>query len=107
VRLYICPPLGAKNLARLSSRDVQEWVNKLAQTCQCCSQGRDAARPKGRRRCCALGNCCQRRISARTLKDVRDCFRRALNCAMDDELISRNVAKLSKLPTVRKKQPKP
>lgn len=106
VRLYIRPALGGKNLARLSSRDVQEWINKLAQTCQCCTQGRDAARPKGRQRCCALGNCCQRRISARTLKDVRDCFRRALNCAMDDELISRNVVKLAKLPTVRRKKRK-
>jgi hypothetical protein len=33
VRLYIRPVLGSKNLARLSSRDVQAWVNKLAQTC--------------------------------------------------------------------------
>jgi integrase len=106
VRLYIRPALGAKNLARLSSRDVQEWVNKLAQTCQCCTQGRDAARPKRRQRCCAIGNCCQRRLSVRTLKDVRDCFRRALNCAVDDELISRNVVKLAKLPTVRKKKRK-
>ena len=35
---------------------------------------------------------------------VRDCFRRALNCAIDDELISRNVVKLAKLPAVRKKK---
>lgn len=104
VRLYIRPALGAKNLARLSSRDVQEWVNKLAQTCQCCTQGHDTARPEGRRRCCAIGNCCQRRLSARTVKDVRDCFRRALNCAIDDELITRNVVKLAKLPAVRKKR---
>jgi hypothetical protein len=46
----------------------------------------------------AIDNCCHRRLSVRTLKDVRDCFRRALNCAMDDELISRNVVKLAKLP---------
>ena len=37
-------------------------------------------------------------------KDVRDCLRAALNCAVDDELISRNVVKLVKLPAVRKKK---
>ena len=68
------------------------------------AQGRDAARPKPR--CCAIGKCCQRRLSVRTLKDVRDCFRCALNCAMDDELISRNVVKLAKLPAIRKKKRK-
>jgi len=35
-------------------------------------------------------------LSARTLKDVRDCLRAALNCAVDDELISRNVVRLVK-----------
>src|SRR5687768_11178386 len=55
VRLYIRPDLGSKNLARLSSRDVQAWVNKLAKTCQCCTQGRDAARAKEDQRCCAAG----------------------------------------------------
>ena len=104
VRLYIRPTLGAKNLSRLTSRDVQTWVNKLAQTCQCCTQGRDAARSAKARRCCAVGKCCQRRLTARTLKDVRDCLRAALNCAVDDELISRNVVKLAKLPVVRKKK---
>jgi integrase len=43
-------------------------------------------------------------LSARTLKDVRDCLRAALNCAVDDELISRNVVRLVKLPAVRKKK---
>jgi len=79
-------------------------VNKLAQTCQCCVQGRDAARTKEDQRCCAVGRCCHRRLSARTLKDVRDCLRAALNCAVDDELISRNVVRLVKLPAVRKKK---
>jgi integrase len=103
-RLYIRPYLGSKNLARLSSRDVQTWANQLAQICQCCTQGRDAARDEKIRRCCALGKCCRRRLSVRTLRDVRDCLRAALNCAVDDELITRNVVKLVRLPAVRKKK---
>ena len=59
VRLYITPALGGKRLDRLQTRDVQAWLNKLARTCQCCAQGKDAARPEGRRRCCAIGTCCQ------------------------------------------------
>lgn len=58
-RLYITPWLGAKRIDRLSVRDVQTWVNKLAVTCQCCAQGKDTARPQDRRRCCAIGQCCQ------------------------------------------------
>ena len=47
VRVYIAPNLGTKNLARLSSRDVQIWINKVAKVCQCCAQGR--MRPASRK----------------------------------------------------------
>jgi len=104
VRLYILSYLGSMSLARLRSQDAQRWINKVAQTCQCCAQGKDAVRAKKKQRCCALGNCCNDRLSARTLKDVRDCFRSALNCAVNDEIISRNVIKTIKLPAVRKKR---
>ena len=52
-RLYISPALGRKRIDRLQTREVQTWLNKLARTCQCCVQGKDAARPEDRRRCCA------------------------------------------------------
>jgi hypothetical protein len=65
-RLYIVPALGAKNLDRLSVRDVQTWLNQTARTCQCCSQGKDARRPVEKRRCCAAGRCCQDLPSRRT-----------------------------------------
>ncbi len=107
VRLYIAPHLGRKNLARLSSRDVQTWINKVARTCQCCDQGKDACRRPDKQRCCAIGDCCQQHLSKRTLKNIRDCLRAALNCAINgDELISRNAAKSVKLPAIRKKKRK-
>ncbi|GAA5120025.1 site-specific integrase [Haloechinothrix salitolerans] len=102
VRLYIGPGLGKKRLHRLRQRDVQIWINQVARTCQCCAQGKDLARPEGRRRCCAAGECCEDRLSARSLSDIRACLRSALSSAIDDELISKNVAKHVKLPRVRK-----
>ena len=57
VRRYIVPDLGAKRLDRLSVRDVQTWVNKLRIRCQCCAQGKDAARRVPV--CCAVGSCCR------------------------------------------------
>lgn len=106
VRLYIAPGLGAKKLARLSPRDVQTWINKVARKCQCCAQGKDANRAAAKQRCCALGDCCEQRLSARTLRDIRDCLRSALGNAMDNELVDRNVATKIKLPAMRKKKRK-
>lgn len=103
-RLYIAPGLGRKNLARLSSRDVQTWINSVAKTCQCCEQGKDAKRTEEKQRCCAVGTCCAEKLSARSLKNLRDCLRAMLNCAISDELIGRNVADKIKLPAVRKRK---
>ncbi|MQA60530.1 MAG: tyrosine-type recombinase/integrase [Actinophytocola sp.] len=106
VRRHIAPGLGSKNLARLSTRDAQQWINRVARTCQCCAQGKDVARPSDKQRCCALSNCCGQRLSPRTQRDTRACLRRALACAIDDELITRNIAKSIKLPTARRKKGK-
>jgi hypothetical protein len=89
VRVHILPALGAKRLDRLSVRDVQQWINKLAVTCQCCAQGKDRARPEGRRRCCAIGQCCGSVLSVRSVSDVRAALRAALSQAQNEELISR------------------
>ncbi|MGC7102472.1 site-specific integrase [Amycolatopsis lurida] len=102
VRLYINPFLGEKRIDRLLLREAQKWVNKLPTVCQCCAQGKDARRSKGKQRCCALGRCCKQAPSARTIKDIRDCLRSALNHAHREELISRNVVALVTLPTPRK-----
>lgn len=99
-RLYIVPGLGSKRLDRLQSRDVQAWLNQLATVCQCCAQGKDAARPEDRRRCCAIGACCQDYAGRRTVQAAKNTLRAALNHARtSEELVSRNVASLVKLPT--------
>ena len=103
-RLYLVPGLGTKRIDRLQVRDIRTWLNRLRITCQCCAQGKDAARPENRRRCCAIGNCCHQVIADRTIKDVRDTLRAALANAVAEELITRNVAAVVRLPTPRKRQ---
>jgi integrase len=103
-RLYLVPGLGVKRLDRLQVRDVRTWLNRLRTTCQCCAQGKDAARPIGRRRCCAIGTCCHQVLAERTVKDVRDTLRAALANAVAEELLARNVAAVVRLPTPRKRQ---
>jgi len=101
VRLYIVPGLGSKRLDRLTVQDVQAWLNGLQRACQCCAQGRDARREVKLRRCCAVGACCGRVLSTRTIRDVRTVLRSALTHAGREELVSRNVASLVKVPRNR------
>lgn len=65
-------------------------------------QGKDAARPREKQRCCAVGQCCHQRLSDRTIKDIRDTLRAALGAAVAEETISRNVAGMIRLPTSRR-----
>jgi integrase len=106
VRLYIVPGLGGKRLDRLQVRDVQTWINTTAVSCQCCAQGKDARRPAKRQRCCAVGACCSGVPSTTTLGDARKVLRSALSHAQTEELITRNVAALAKLPTSRRRKGK-
>lgn len=101
-RLYIVPGLGAKRVDnRLTVKDVQTWINKVAKTCQCCAQEKDARRPANKRRCCAIGKCCKDLPAPRTLKGIRAVLRSMLTQAQVEELVSRNVAGLVKLPAFR------
>ena len=75
-RLHIIPHLGQKRLDRLQVKDIRQWFNGLSRTCQCCSQGKDMARPEDNRRCCATGHCCQDILSAESRKDARNVLRR-------------------------------
>jgi integrase len=106
VRLYIVPGLGSKSLARLQTRDVQEWINRARRTCQCCAQGKDSRRPEGKRRCCAVGRCCGQVLSARTVRDLKTVLRSALGQAVSEELASRNVAAQVKLTKTRSRKGK-
>jgi len=103
-RLYIEPGLGRKRLDKLTVPEVRTWLNKLAVTCQCCAQGKDAARSPKAQHCCAVGKCCEQRLSRRTVMDVRSVLRAALNNAMNEELIAKNVATSIKLPSPRSRR---
>jgi integrase len=105
VRLYIVPGLGAMRLDKLTVRDVRTWHNRLRQACQCCVQGKDAARPANRRRCCAVGKCCRSAVSERTARDAWTVLRNALNNAIVEELLTRNPAGLVKVAKPRARKP--
>ena len=55
------PYLGNKRLDKLQVKEIRQWLNQLTRTCQCCDQGKDAARPEDKRRCCAVGEMLPRR----------------------------------------------
>ncbi|MER5382416.1 N-terminal phage integrase SAM-like domain-containing protein [Streptomyces sp. NPDC002688] len=68
VRLYIVPLLGSKRLDRLTVQDMRGWLNKLADTCQCCAQGKDAKRPEDGGGAAPWGSAADRRSrSARSM----------------------------------------
>ncbi|MFG1609292.1 tyrosine-type recombinase/integrase [Actinoplanes sp. NPDC049265] len=99
-RLYILPGLGKKKLSPPTS-EVQTWINKVGRTCQCCEQEKDARRPKEKQRCCGIGQCCGERLSSNSLAHLRRTLRTMLSQAEAEDLITRNVARHLKLPTVR------
>jgi integrase len=103
VRVYIIPGIGTKRLDRLQVRDIQTWINKVAQTCQCCAQDKDARRAEMKRRCCAIGRCCHGTPSPRTINDIRGCLRAALSHAIAEDLISKNPAAAIKVPSARRR----
>lgn len=98
VAQYLIPGLGRKKLAKLSAKDVRTWLNELRTVCQCCARGIDAGRdPQAqasrRTRCCALGKCCRRRLSPLTLAYIHSVLKSALEHAVREEEIPRNVAR--------------
>jgi len=97
IRLYLTPGLGTKKLARLSTTDVRTWLDGQRTACQCCARGLDAKRrpdpkhPNQKPRCCAAGNCCGRRLSPRTIQYMHAVLAAALQHAVREERITRNV----------------
>jgi integrase len=102
-RLYIVPDLGKKRLDDLSVRDVQTWLNTLRTRCQCCAQGKDAAREKAR--CCAAGRCCRQVASEWTVHQAWTVLRSVLSSAMREELVTGNVAAFVRVPVPRTRKP--
>jgi integrase len=103
VRLHLVPGLGRKRLAKLNAQDVRLFINRIRSECQCCRNGWDASRAKPV--CCALtnGQCCDSRLSMRMVQFIHAVLRNALECAVREEIIARNVAKLVKVPVPKYK----
>jgi len=105
-RRHIVPGLGPKRLDKLQVRDVQTWLNRTRQTCQCCAQGKDARRNEAKQRCCAIGKCCEEIASPATVSHLRRVLRTILSQAITDGFITRNVAAPVKLPPNRRRRGK-
>ncbi|MER0445313.1 site-specific integrase [Streptomyces sp. Edi4] len=104
-RLYLIPGLGKKKLAKLTAKDVRTWLNRLRTTCQCCTRGLDTARDQPR--CCTVGKCCSKRLSPLTLAYVHSVLKSALEHAVREEEIPRNVARNVRTGTPRPRRFEP
>jgi integrase len=105
VRLYLIPGLGRKKLAKLTAKDVRTWLDQLRTTCQCCARGLDCARDQPQ--CCAAGTCCHKRLSPLTLAYVHSVLKSALEHAVREEEIPRNVARNVRMGTPRPRRFEP
>ena len=94
VRLHLIPGLGTKRLSKLSAQDVRVFITRIRVQCQCCKHGWDAERSAPQ--CCALksGQCCQSVLSVRMVQSIHAVLRNALQCAVREEVLPRNVARL-------------
>lgn len=99
VRVHVVPVLGAKRLKAVQAADVRRLLTRVQHRCRCCAEGIDERRPVKKRRCCALGECCERFPTARTLQQVHAVLRNALANAVREELVLRNVARLVQVPS--------
>ncbi|MGW8506952.1 tyrosine-type recombinase/integrase [Streptomyces sp. CLCI03] len=89
VRLHLIPGLGTKKIARLTAKDIRTFLDRLRTTCQCCTQGLDTERKK----CCVVGECCQKRLSPSTVTYVHSVLKSALEHALREDELPRNVAR--------------
>ncbi|MEU8523773.1 tyrosine-type recombinase/integrase [Streptomyces sp. NPDC048577] len=95
VRLHLIPGLGTKKVARLTAKDVRTFLDRLRTACQCCAQGLDTEW----KRCCAIGECCQKRLSPLTVTYVHSVLKSALEHAVREDELPRNVARNVKTTT--------
>ncbi|MFD9734262.1 tyrosine-type recombinase/integrase [Umezawaea sp. NPDC059074] len=108
-RLYIIPGIGKKKLKELTAQHIRSWLNTVSKTCQCCAQDKDvkwAEKPGREARCCARKpkECCKSVPASASIRYLLRLLRAALQDAMEEDLLSRNVATLVKLPGTGKRQ---
>ncbi|WP_301128867.1 site-specific integrase [Streptomyces cacaoi] len=97
VRVHLVPGLGRKKIRTLRAAEVRTWLTRVASECQCCKHEWDKARRDPQ--CCAAGQCCQTVLSRRMVQSIHAVLRNALQNAVREELIVRNVATLVQIPT--------
>lgn len=96
-RVHLVPGLGRKKIRTLRAAEVRTWLARVASECQCCKHGWDKERREPE--CCAAGECCQTLLSRRMVQSIHAVLRNALQNAVREELIVRNVAQLVQVPT--------
>lgn len=92
-RVHLIPEVGKKKLHKLTGADVRLFMKRLRNMCLCCKHGYDERRGD-KAKCCAIGRCCERRPSDRLVEQVHAVLRNALQAAVREEVLQRNVAKL-------------
>ncbi|MFF9193483.1 tyrosine-type recombinase/integrase [Streptomyces rochei] len=105
VNRYLIPGLGKKKLTKLTAKDIRTWLNQLRTTCQCCTRRIDARRDQPR--CCAIGQCCSKLLSPLTLTYIHSVLKSALEHAVREEEIPRNVARNVRTGTPRPRRFEP
>ncbi|GHE69282.1 site-specific integrase [Streptomyces capitiformicae] len=105
INRYLIPGLGKKKLTKLTAKDVRTWLNQLRTTCQCGARGIDAGRDEPR--CCAVGSCCHKLLSPLTLTYIHSVLKSALEHAVREEEIPRNVARNVRTGTPRPRRFEP
>ncbi|MGW9451441.1 tyrosine-type recombinase/integrase [Streptomyces sp. NPDC055632] len=103
IRLHLIPNLGTKKIARLTTKDVRTFLDRLRTTCQCCTQGLDAEQQA----CCAISDCCQKQLSPSTVTYVHSVLKSALEHAVREDELPRNVARNVKTSAPRPKRFRP
>lgn len=103
VRLHLIPGLGKRRLSKLNAQEVRLFITRTRTECRCCKHGWDASRETPV--CCALkaDACCDSRLSTRMVQSVHAVLRNALESAVREEIIPRNVTKLVKVPVPKYK----
>ncbi|WP_371640277.1 tyrosine-type recombinase/integrase [Streptomyces virginiae] len=103
IRLHLIPGLGTKKIARLTAKDVRTFLDRLRITCQCCTQGLDTER----KACCAIGECCRKQLSPSTVAYVHSVLKSALEHAVREDELPRNVARNVKTAAPRPRRFRP
>ncbi|MEU7996166.1 tyrosine-type recombinase/integrase [Micromonospora sp. NPDC049060] len=96
-RCYVVPLIGSQRLGKLQPPTIRTFLNRAKSTCQCCAQGKDAARRAAGKeaRCCAKHprQCCESYPSDGTIRHLHRMVRAALQDAVVDGLIAENPAR--------------